>query len=532
MVGLPLTWGGPVSDSSELTEEDNLGFVDDALRCFEMVLTESLQKMSLDVDDEELESWSISEAMSLSLSFAASDLEVSDLETRAIVDHFFNRHQAMKGVTRSEAAQSVHDEAKDFDAWKYMPSNLLQLVAIHDAHHGTLFVRDYVASAMWAARTLCSLDELDDDGIEVSDLLAFGMMFALVESAVRKDMDDLSGHLEGIFVSIKNGDHDSLGDANPLFREDVSEHSLKLMERVWDAKYNDSGEVETSGDRSTTKDTRHSREESSQTETLAEVIAELDALIGLETVKASVRSLANRLHIDTLRRQQGLRVPDTSRHLVFVGNPGTGKTSVARLLARIYRALGMLDKGHLIETDRGGLVAGYVGQTAPKTKEVFESARGGVLFIDEAYSLATGEGNDYGQEAIDTLLKLMEDHRGEIVVIVAGYPRPMQRFLESNPGLPSRFGRTVDFEDYDAAELLAIFEKFSSDGDYVLSPEVIEKASQILDKLRTQDHFANARTCRRLFEATLDRHADRVSLLADPGVELHRLITDDIPDQL
>ena len=245
-------------------------------------------------------------------------------------------------------------------------------------------------------------------------------------------------------------------------------------------------------------------------------------LIGLEPVKNEVRSLINLLRVQKMRQEKGLKNPDTSRHMVFLGNPGTGKTTVARIVAKIYHALGFLEKGHLVECDRSGLVKGYVGQTAIQVRDVVEEARGGVLFIDEAYSLTVGCGeNDYGQEAVSTLLKAMEDYRSELVVIVAGYPDLMDEFLSSNPGLRSRFNRFLKFNDYSAAEQFDILEFMCKKQDYCIAEQdkgiirtYLEKRMEFLP-----DNFANARDIRNHLENAIMRQASRIIELSSPTVE-------------
>jgi Cdc6-like AAA superfamily ATPase len=268
---------------------------------------------------------------------------------------------------------------------------------------------------------------------------------------------------------------------------------------------------------------------------LQAVLAELDALVGMAEVKEQVRTIANLLQVAAARRDRGLKVAELSHHMVFLGSPGTGKTTVARLLAKVFAELGLLERGHLVETDRGALVGEYVGHTAAKTGRVIDEAIGGVLFIDEAYALA-GQGNDFGREAIDTLLKRMEDERGKFVVIVAGYEGEMRRFLRANPGLESRFSETIRFPDYSPEDLLTIFETFAAANGYRLAPAARERAAAVLRAAweRRDERFGNARAARNLFEHALARHANRIAALLplDDDELLSLLVAEDIPDHI
>lgn len=276
--------------------------------------------------------------------------------------------------------------------------------------------------------------------------------------------------------------------------------------------------------------TRTSGEPPSQIE---DVLAELEALIGLEPVKAEVELVTNLLVVQQLRERRGLPTVPMSRHLVFTGNPGTGKTTVARLVGEIYRSLGVITGGHLVETDRSGMVAGYVGQTAERTRGLVESALDGVLLIDEAYALARGEERDFGREAIDTLVKMMEDHRDRLVVIVAGYPDEMVTFIESNPGLASRFPRTIHFPDYSSDELVAIARHTADRAGYRFDEAALTLLASALDTMPRAAGFGNARLVRNLFEAAVAQHASRLVAQGRPtDDDLVTVTADDLRDGL
>ncbi|MCI5957274.1 MAG: AAA family ATPase [Clostridiales bacterium] len=263
-------------------------------------------------------------------------------------------------------------------------------------------------------------------------------------------------------------------------------------------------------------------------ETMEELQKELAEYIGLDTVKKEVESLINLVTVQKLRKENGLPVNDLSLHMVFSGNPGTGKTMIARFMARVYKCLGILSKGQLIEVDRSGLVAGYVGQTAIKTGEVIQKALGGVLFIDEAYALTNRGGTDYGQEAVDTLLKAMEDHREDLVVIVAGYTELMEAFIKSNPGLESRFNRFVNFPDYTVQEMLDIFDMRCRKSGYELAGDARDLLKGLLALCSLDvEGFGNARGVRNLFERAVSAQADRLARQADVTREQLMLLTAD-----
>ncbi|WP_370424534.1 AAA family ATPase [Tenacibaculum dicentrarchi] len=269
-----------------------------------------------------------------------------------------------------------------------------------------------------------------------------------------------------------------------------------------------------------------------ENETLEEVLEELNQLVGLDNIKGAIAELSNFLKVQKLRESEGLKSVNNSLHSVFMGPPGTGKTTVARLISKIYKHLGYLEKGHLIETDRSGMVAGYVGQTALKVEEIVTASLNGVLFIDEAYALAKDAKKDFGNEAIEVLLKKMEDHRKELVVIVAGYPDEMKSFINSNPGLQSRFNRYFTFDHYKPTELVAIFELFCKKNDFVLASDAKEKLLFIFEKLyeKKDKNFGNARVARNLFEKIIEYQANRIIAIAPITKELLiTIVEQDIP---
>ncbi|HLX51056.1 MAG TPA: right-handed parallel beta-helix repeat-containing protein [Streptosporangiaceae bacterium] len=267
-------------------------------------------------------------------------------------------------------------------------------------------------------------------------------------------------------------------------------------------------------------------------EDLGSLLSELHQLVGLAQVKRDVTTLVSLAQLVRKREDLGLPPPPISRHLVFAGNPGTGKTTVARLYGRLLHALGMLATGHLVETDRSDLVGEYVGHTGPKTQAVFRRALGGVLFIDEAYALAPrGQGGDFGQEAIATLVKLMEDHRDEVVVIAAGYPADMHHFTLANPGLASRFSRTLTFDDYSTEDLIGIIAHQAAGHSYELAEPTIAAVAGFLDHLPRDEKFGNGRTARQLFQRMTERHAQRVVGLENPTkAALSTLLPADLPE--
>lgn len=270
--------------------------------------------------------------------------------------------------------------------------------------------------------------------------------------------------------------------------------------------------------------------------TLEELMTQLSQLIGLDSVKSQVNDLISFQKVQVLRKAKGLHSPKRTMHLAFTGNPGTGKTTVARIVGRIYRKLGLLSKGHFMEVSRTDLIAGYQGQTALKVKDVIEKAKGGVLFIDEAYSITENEHSDsYGRECLTELTKALEDYREDLIVIVAGYTEPMKQFFKSNPGLKSRFNTFIEFDDYNVDELLEILKKMSKVEDYIISDRAIEVLSKLFENIKEikQNEFANGRFVRNIFESMTMNHARRIVNMTSPTIiELQELTENDIPTNI
>jgi len=447
-----------------------VGLLDAPVRAFVAQLTDVLATLrgGGTVDRGALERDAALEAQAVAAGIIASDGHPSDAELRSFAVALSPWFESL----RSAAPSSLRDSPaiKQHRGFPITPSPLFETIVTADAKSKTAHAWRYYDAAMRVAHAVCAVDATPTR----EELLAVDTLRSMM---LRR-----------------------IGAAD--------------IERPADSG-RDPGE----------------KGEPEKTETLEDLLAELDELVGLKAVKTEVRLLINLVRVENMRRDRKLAVADRSLHLVFLGNPGTGKTTVARLMSRFYKVLKVVSKGHLFETDRSGMVAGYVGQTAPKVNKACDDAKGGVLFIDEAYALVTESEQDFGAEAVATLLKRMEDDRDDLIVIVAGYTEPMQKFIESNPGIKSRFNKQIEFPDYSDDELIAIFESIGEDAHYTLDAGA-KKAVKAWFAAQPRDAtFGNGRTARNLFEDCVTRQASRVVDLKNPtDKQLTTLTKADVPD--
>lgn len=421
------------------------------------------------VDQAKLSRDATVEAFNLCAAFVDVDERHTEDELWAMVAAFAH-HDLLSGLVTPDAMRR-NDLLSNKRLWLSKPSDLFETLRQADQTRGTRLTRVYYDEAMALAYTVASLDQYTSDA-ELQAIIAYQRLLLA-----------------------------ALPSANPTPA---------------------TGTNEAEGTTATDDEAAEGTEEEidlGPPEPLEDVLAELDGLIGLEAVKEEVKLLSALLRVQKLREERDLPVIDNNKHLIFSGNPGTGKTTVGRLLARIYRSLGVVEKGQLIEVDRGGLVAGFVGQTATKVHEVFDRADGGVLLIDEAYSLTRGGEKDFGREAIDAVVKNVEDRRDSMVVVLAGYPKEMEELVSSNPGFQSRFPKTIHFPDYENDELVKILELIAGGGHYHLTADARDAAEAWFGAHERGRGFGNGRLARNLFEAAVSRHANRLVDVEDPTDE-------------
>ena len=471
----------------------------DAVRAFVDELSPVMSEIAAEldgVDADDLRQDVVLEAYNLALGFIDCDDRQSDDELLGLIEAFGPRldsqldHATPEVIRRAGLVTGKRSGLAETTV-------LFDILRKADARHGTSHARRYYDLALQIAYTVASLD-------------------ARPSEAELRAIDDYRSLLLHALDGIR---------ALPPQRRDGAAPT--------DRPTPDGSEPATaaSGPAATGGPTPGEEAPLPPVRPLPELLADLDALVGLAGVKAEVKLVSDLISVQNLRRERGLPVLETSRHLVFTGNPGTGKTTVARLVAQIYRTLGVVEKGQLVETDRSQLVVGYIGQTATRVREVFDKADGGVLLIDEAYALARGGERDFGIEAIDTIVKLVEDRRDSVVVIAAGYPDEMADFVNANPGLTSRFPRTIAFPDYSNDELLAIFAAQAEEGGYRCSPEVSARVEAWFRAQPRGKGFGNGRLARNLFEEAVGRQASRIVALAAPTDEqLGGFLPEDIPD--
>jgi hypothetical protein len=461
VAGAPAIATGPLA-------EPVVRFISEVGESFDILANSVGRPAGALVSDVAAEAWHVAAA------FADADGTHTTDELDALVGAFGSRFDTpITGMTVGDIRQrAMLDGAR---TWLATPSPLFSLLIDSDRKYGSLNSWRYYDAAMEIAHATCAADMLTTQGeLQALDQFRATLLRAMEAAGLRNPWtgrSPLSGRIVEGAVAAPSG---------PAVQPPPAPSPLPPPRP------------------------------------LEELLSELDGMIGLKEVKAQVRLVSSLIRVQQLRRQRGLPVAEASHHLVFTGNPGTGKTTVARLVAQIYRTLGVVERGQLVEAGRSDLVAGYMGQTATKTTAVFDSATGGVLLIDEAYSLNQGDEDSFGQEAIDTLVKLIEDRRDEVVVVVAGYPDEMDDFVDANPGLRSRFPRTIRFPDYTTDELVEIFDSLCQDSTYRLTLPARARVRQLLDAEPRGKGFGNGRLARNLFEAALERQAGRVVALENP----------------
>jgi hypothetical protein len=430
------------------------------------------------------------EAFNLVCSLVALDERQSDDELWALLEAFGPRLETrLAGATPAALRESglVTAQRGFVDA----RSPLLEVLVAADARHGSTWARTYHDAAVDLAFAVAALD------LHTS----------------RAELEGIERFRQVLLDAVAEATAATHAGPSPVTGTSRAEPTSPAADRPTEAP----AELVAA-------------EEQEPARPLDELLAELEELIGLDGVKHEVKLVANLIRVQGIRAERGLPVLDQSRHLIFTGNPGTGKTTVARLLAQIYQTLGVVERGHLVETDRAGLVAGYVGQTAPLVTARFDEADEGVLLVDEAYSLVRGGERDFGREAIDMIVKLIEDRRDRIVVIMAGYPDEMDELIAANPGLRSRFPKVIHFPDYTTDELLRIIDLTGGKAGYHLDPGARARARIWLDAVPRDRGFGNGRTARNLFEHAVATHATRLAGVEHPTDEqLTTLVADDIP---
>jgi len=426
------------------------------------------------------------EAFNLAAAMVDADGRHTDDELNALIDAFGPRMADTSLLMATPADLRGSSLVEGRRAWLEQDSALFEVLLAADARHGSALADTYYDRTMEVAHVVASLDVVTSR----AELEAIASLRTRLLAGMRERRDDG----RSLTPTVGPGSQEPAAAAT-TGADGVADAALDPPARP-----------------------------------MEELLAELDDLVGLDAVKDRVHLVADFLRVQQLREERGLPSVDMSNHIVFTGNPGTGKTTVARLLAQIFRSLGVVERGHLVEVDRSSLVAGFVGQTAPKVTAAFDAAEEGMLFIDEAYTLVRGGPNDFGREAIDQIVKLIEDRRDRVILVAAGYPVEMDEFLSANPGLRSRLPTVIEFPDYSTDELLRIVALMGDGDSYHLDDGARAAVRTLLDSVPRTKGFGNARLARNIYQAAVNRHAARVVHLDAPDDEtLSTLLAEDIP---